>query len=80
MVARDIFKHSFTPHIKNKRGTGFGALSTVNGIGDFTSSIRAGALWAIASPNASFAYGAILAFAAAIMLMMLKAASQNAHC
>jgi len=79
VVARDIFKHSFIPHIKNKRGTGFGALSTVNGIGDFTSSITAGVLWTIVSSNASFAYGAILAFAAVIMLIIPKSISQNVH-
>jgi MFS family permease len=61
------------------KGTGFGVLSTVNGIGDFTSSVTAGTLWTIASPSASFAYGAILAFAAAIMLMTPKTTSQNSH-
>jgi MFS family permease len=65
---------------ENKRGTGFGALSTVNGIGDFTSSITAGTLWTIVSSNASFAYGAILAFVAAIMLIIPKSISQNTHC
>jgi len=64
---------------EHKQGTGFGVLSTVNGIGDFTSSVTAGTLWTIASPSASFAYGAILAFAAAIMLMTPKTISQNSH-
>ncbi len=64
---------------EHKQGTGFGTLSTVNGIGDFTSSVTAGTLWTIASPSASFAYGAILAFAAAIMLMTPKTISQNCH-
>lgn len=64
---------------EHKQGTGFGTLSTVNGIGDFTSSVTAGTLWTITSPSASFAYGAILAFAAAIMLMTPKTISQNSH-
>jgi MFS family permease len=57
---------------ENNRGTGFGVLSTVNGIGDFASSVTAGILWATVSPNASFAYGATLATAAAIILAMRK--------
>jgi MFS family permease len=54
---------------EDNRGTGFGLMSTINGIGDFTSSVTAGILWAVVSPNASFAYGAILASAAAILII-----------
>jgi MFS family permease len=57
---------------ENNRGTGFGLLSTVNGVGDFTSSVTAGILWTVVSPNASFAYGTIFASAAAIMLIIRK--------
>jgi len=57
---------------ENNRGTGFGVMSTINGIGDFISSVTAGILWAAISPNASFAYGATLATAAAIILAMRK--------
>jgi MFS family permease len=57
---------------ENNRGTGFGVMSTVNGIGDFTSSVAAGILWTVVSPNASFAYGTILASIAAMMLMIRK--------
>ena len=32
------------------RGTGFGLLSTVNGIGDFLSSLLVGTLWAVSPP------------------------------
>jgi hypothetical protein len=32
------------------RGIGFGVLSTVNGIGDFLSSLVVGVLWAISPP------------------------------
>jgi len=53
---------------ENNRGTGFGVLSTVNGIGDFASSVTVGILWTVISPNAAFAYGAALATVAAIML------------
>jgi MFS family permease len=57
---------------ENNKGTGFGVLSTINGIGDFTSSVAAGILWTVVSPNTSFAYATILAFIAAMMLMIRK--------
>ena len=38
------------------RGSGFGVLATVNGIGDLVSSIVVGALWSSVSPNAGFLY------------------------
>jgi MFS family permease len=47
------------------RGTGFGVLATVNGVGDFASSIVAGALWTMVAPAAGFIYGAVLMLAGA---------------
>ncbi|HKF52610.1 MAG TPA: hypothetical protein VKB26_09875 [Candidatus Acidoferrales bacterium] len=47
------------------RGTGFGVLATVNGAGDFVSSIVVGALWSAVSPAAGFIYGAIFMLAGA---------------
>ena len=40
------------------RGSGFGVLATVNGIGDLVSSIVVGALWSAVSPSAGFLYAA----------------------
>jgi len=57
---------------ENNKGTGFGILSTINGIGDFTSSTTAGILWTVISPNASFAYGTALASTAIMMLIIRK--------
>jgi len=54
---------------ENNRGTGFGVLSTVNGIGDFVSSVVAGVFWTLISSNSAFVYGAILATVAAITLV-----------
>jgi len=54
---------------ENNMGTGFGALSTVNGVGDFVSSVAAGILWTVISPGTAFLYGAVLAVAAAVMLV-----------
>jgi MFS family permease len=40
------------------RGSGFGVLATVNGIGDLVSSIVVGALWSAVNPAAGFLYAA----------------------
>jgi MFS family permease len=50
------------------RGTGFGVLAAVNGVGDFASSIVVGALWTIVSPAAGFLYGAIFSVAGAALI------------
>ncbi len=50
------------------RGTGFGVLATVNGIGDFASSIIVGALWTTVAPAAGFLYGAIFSLAGAALI------------
>ena len=54
------------------RSTGFGALATVNGIGDFISSLVVGALWTAFSPAVAFAYSLVLSIAgvAAIALAL----------
>jgi MFS family permease len=53
------------------RGTGFGVLQTVNGIGDFVSSAVVGALWALISPLVAFTYAAILSATGGIILLYL---------
>jgi MFS family permease len=57
---------------EDNRGTGFGVLSTVNGVGDFVSSVTAGLLWTLVFPNAAFAYGAVLATIAAGALALSR--------
>ncbi len=54
------------------KGTGFGALAATNGVGDFASSIVVGVLWTAISPQAGFAYAAILALAGAVMMAKNK--------
>src|SRR5213079_1946273 len=41
-------------------GMAFGTLATVNGIGDFASSVIVGALWTFSGTRAAFLYSAIL--------------------
>ena len=53
------------------RGTGFGVMQTVNGIGDFVSSTVVGALWVIISPFVAFSYAAVLSMAGGIILLYL---------
>jgi MFS family permease len=53
------------------RGTGYGLLQTVNGVGDFVSSAAVGALWTLASPTAAFGYAALLSGAGGSLLLYL---------
>jgi MFS family permease len=53
------------------RGTGFGVLQTVNGIGDFASSAVVGFLWALISPFVAFTYAAALSVAGGFILLYL---------
>jgi MFS family permease len=60
---------------EKKRGLGFGALATANGIGDFISSIVVGVLWALFGFTAGFVFSAVVA---AIGTGTLLWASHNA--
>jgi len=50
------------------RGSGFGVLATVNGVGDLVSSVAVGALWSTVSPNAGFLYAGIFTLAGALLI------------
>jgi len=54
------------------RGTGFGVLATVNGVGDLVSSVVVGALWTSVSPVAGFGYAATLAITGGVALLRLR--------
>jgi MFS family permease len=53
------------------RGTGFGVLQTVIGIGEVSSSAGVGLLWALTSPMIAFGYAATLATAGGFILLYL---------
>ncbi len=57
---------------ENLRGTGYGALSMVNGVGDFISSFVVGILWTKVSPAAGFLYAGFLTLIGGIFLITLK--------
>jgi len=50
------------------RSTGFGVLATVNGIGDFVSSLVVGFLWSAFSPAIGFTYSLVLSILGAIAI------------
>lgn len=56
----------------NQHGTGYGTLSTVQGVGDFLSSIIVGLLWTYLSPTVGFAFAGILAVVSSLKLYSLK--------
>ena len=53
-------------------GMAFGVLATVNGVGDFLSSIIVGALWAAIGTTAAFAYSAVLFALGALLVLRIR--------
>jgi len=53
---------------KANRGSGFGVLATVNGIGDLISSVVVGVLWSSVSANAGFLYAGFFTLLGAILI------------
>ncbi|MBI4657784.1 MAG: MFS transporter [Verrucomicrobia bacterium] len=56
---------------ESQHGMAFGMLATVNGIGDFLSSILVGALWTAAGTSAAFGYSAVLFTLGALLMLRL---------
>ncbi len=54
------------------RGTAYGVLGAVNGLGDLGSSVLVGVLWTAFSPVAAFAYGALLMGVGALVIYRLR--------
>jgi MFS family permease len=57
---------------EENHGVAFGALATINGIGDFLSSIVVGGLWTAVGTGAAFGYSAALSLAGAVLVLMLR--------
>lgn len=53
---------------EEQHGMAFGVLATVNGIGDFLSSIMVGVLWTTVGTTAAFGYSAVLFTAGAVLI------------
>jgi MFS family permease len=50
------------------RGTGFGVLASLNGIGDLISSSIVGLLWSTVSPQSGFLFAAVFSFGGALLM------------
>jgi MFS family permease len=59
---------------RDSRAMGYGVLATVNGIGDFVSSMAVGVLWSKVSPDAGFAYAGVLTALGGILLFVTSSA------
>jgi MFS family permease len=57
---------------KDHHGMAFGTLATVNGIGDFASSIVVGTLWSAFGTAIAFGYSAVLSIAGAMVILFLR--------
>jgi MFS family permease len=62
---------------ENLRGTGYGTLATVNGIGDFASSTIVGSLWTAISPLAGFGYSAAFTLSGSAILFSMRGQSKT---
>jgi MFS family permease len=56
---------------EHQHGMAFGVLATVNGVGDFISSIAVGALWSAFGTTAAFSYSLILSLGGALLVLRL---------
>ncbi len=57
---------------KEHHGMGFGVLATVNGIGDFLSSLVVGVLWTTLGTPVAFAYSTVLFAAGALLIWRMR--------
>lgn len=62
---------------REHHGMAFGVLATVNGIGDFCSSVVAGLLWTVAGTAAAFGYSAALFVLGAVLILRLGAGREK---
>lgn len=58
-------------------GMAFGTLATVNGAGDFLSSIIVGALWTAFGTSVAFGYSAVLFAAGAVLMLKLRTVART---
>ncbi|PIW67713.1 MAG: MFS transporter [Candidatus Omnitrophica bacterium CG12_big_fil_rev_8_21_14_0_65_42_8] len=74
IASEDVLERTIASELlpSDLKATGYGALATVNGIGDFVSSIIVGLLWAYVSPAAGFLYAGILSISGAFIIWKLK--------
>ena len=63
---------------ESHHGMAFGVLATVNGIGDFISSVVVGVLWSAFGTGVAFGYSAALFFLGALLVLRVRPATRAA--
>ena len=58
-----------------QRGSGFGLLAAINGVGDFVASIWVSLVWTVSSPSLAFAGASTIAIAGALFAMRIPSAA-----
>lgn len=80
VAVEETLEDSFCAELvgEEHHGMAFGVLATVNGVGDFVSSVVVGGLWTLAGTGVAFAYSALLFLAGSILVFgITQAASQR---
>jgi len=74
IAATDALEGAMTADLVSPpfRGTAYGILGAVNGVGDLVASIAVGVLWTAFSPVAAFAYAAVVMGLGAGILQRLR--------
>jgi MFS family permease len=74
MAFEEALEGTFTADIVEPeiRGTAYGLLGAVNGLGDVAASIVVGGLWTLISPAAAFTYAAVAMLAGAMLVFRLR--------
>jgi hypothetical protein len=72
----ETLENSFSAELvrEDQHGMAFGTLATVNGIGDFLSSIIVGALWTAFGTSVAFGYSAVLFITGSFLVLRLTPA------
>ena len=74
VATEETLEDSFCAELVDRahHGMAFGVLATVNGIGDFLSSVIVGALWTSLGTTAAFGYSAVLFTAGALLVLRVR--------
>jgi len=74
MAFQEALEGSITADLvaPESRGTAYGLLGAVNGIGDVAASVLVGGLWTLVSPAVAFGYSAALMLAGAVLVFRLR--------
>ena len=81
VAVEETLEDSFCAELVEKahHGMAFGVLATVNGAGDFLSSVIVGALWSAMGTTVAFSYSAVLFVAGAVLVLCVKAGAPSSE-